>query len=603
VIPSRCVALLFCAVRLCAAADLTVLPDSFRFGPTGQVIEPDRAAGAEPAHKIVLEGARGGFVSCQLAVSLPVPGPYRLDIKPFPPTSGLQLELYRQWFHYVPSAQGYFPDALVPISVPHSAALPDPDNKVTGQTAQPYWLDIWIPATATPGEFTTTAHLDAAGATVELPITVRVLAASIPPEDAIVIDHNSYGTSWFASQYPKLVQKVGPGFYDSPEFYALIHAYHRVIYEHRGVFHQLGYGHAGKVGPEFAPQLAGSGKNKHIDNWRAYDRHYGPLLDGSAFATTHRGPHPIPYAYLPVNPEWPASMVSWGEPGYEREFVNVVSAMERHFREKGWTNTRFELFFNHKKRYKGFSWDGDEARFAKDYEYMREYARLMKRAVPADSPVKFVFRADVSWTMERQFRDLAGVVNFWVCGGGMFNWYRDAARTLKDRGDIVWTYGGTPPVTKPASQMTTDLLRTWLFGIGGFVRWQTVDPGEDPWFHFAGGGETLVYPGDRFGIAGPLASVRLKIQRNAVQDITLLNSFGGRRPLDTLREEAAQRFNGAKIDEWWGARPTFADTDPDDWSNATIDDATSATAKFANIDPGAWKRVRSYVMEAAKEVK
>ena len=31
------------------------------------------------------------------------------------------------------------------------------------------------------------------------------------------------------------------------------------------------------------------------------------------------------------------------------------------FREKGWTSTRFELFFNHKKRYKGFPWDGDES--------------------------------------------------------------------------------------------------------------------------------------------------------------------------------------------------------------------------------------------------
>ena len=112
--------------------------------------------------------------------------------------------------------------------------------------------------------------------------------------------------------------------------------------------------------------------------------------------------------------------------------------MERHFREKKWTNTRFELFFNHKKRYKGFDWDGDEARFAKDYEYLRDYARFMKSAVPADSPVKFVFRADVSWTMERQFRELAGIVNFWVCGGGMAGWYLDALAPLQKRGDIVW---------------------------------------------------------------------------------------------------------------------------------------------------------------------
>ena len=100
--------------------------------------------------------------------------------------------------------------------------------------------------------------------------------------------------------------------------------------------------------------------------------------------------------YLPINPEWPASYLWWGEPGYEAEFVNVVTAMERHFREKGWTNTRFELFFNHKKRYKGFSWDGDQLRFEHDLPFRSEYARMMRRAVPSDSPVHFVFRADAS---------------------------------------------------------------------------------------------------------------------------------------------------------------------------------------------------------------
>ena len=93
-------------------------------------------------------------------------------------------------------------------------------------------------------------------------------------------------------------------------------------------------------------------------------------------------PQPIPFVYLPINPEWPASFLNWGEPGYEAEFVSVVSAMEQHFREKGWTHTKFEMFFNHKKRYKGFHWDGDEARFAQDDPPLLEYSRLLKSAVP-----------------------------------------------------------------------------------------------------------------------------------------------------------------------------------------------------------------------------
>ena len=72
---------------------------------------------------------------------------------------------------------------------------------------------------------------------------------------------------------------------------------------------------------------------------------------------------------------------------------------ERHFREKNWTGTKLELFFNHKKRYKAFPWDGDETRFENDYPYFGEYARLMKLAMPAKSPVQWVFRTDASWTM------------------------------------------------------------------------------------------------------------------------------------------------------------------------------------------------------------
>jgi Domain of unknown function (DUF4091) len=588
----------------CAGADLTALPEYLRSDPFGAIVEADKAAAIAPARAVSVQGARAGYVSFQLLAAMPESGEYTLDVEGFPRESGLKVDIYREWFHYVPSVKSYYPDALIPVRLPHRASMPEPDNRIAKQTRQAYWVDVWIPALAPPGLYQARAVLRAGGNSASVPITLRVLAAMVPAEDAVAIDHNSYGTSWLADQYPALRKRLGDGFFASPEFFALIQSYHRLFYEHRGVFHQLGYGHAGKVGPEFAPRLEGSGKTRHVADWTLFDKHYGPLFDGSAFASTRRGARPIPFVYLPINPEWPASQLWWGEPGYEREFVDVVSEMERHFRDKGWTQTRFELFFNHKKRYKGFSWDGDEARFANDYPYFREYARMMKAAVPAGSPVKFVFRADVSWTMERQFKDLAGVINMWVCGGGMFGWYPEAGRMLKDRGDVVWIYGGTPPVTEPSSHITTDVLRPWLWGIDGFVRWQTASPGADPWFQSDGGGEALIYPGDRFGMAEPISSIRLKIERNAVQDVTLLNGFRGARPVEAMRAEAARRYNGASVSEWRSPRPALADTNPEDWSNADIDDAIPKNPKFSDaIDAGAWQRVRAYVLDLASEVR
>lgn len=592
------------AALACAGADLTATPEYLRPDPFGGIVDADRVPGFAAAHQITLESARSAYVSCHLAARVPEGGDYRLEVNPFPAATGIRVDVYREWFHFLPAAKQYIPDALIPVRSTYASRLPEADNRIPQQTAQAFWLDIWVPSATRPGEYATTAVLRAGGRAVSLPIKLRVLSPAVPDEDVVAIDHNTYGTSWFGQQYPELVKRNGPDFFTSDAFFALIHSYHRVFYEHRGVYHQLGYGHAGKVGPEFAPQLEGSGRSKHISSWAAFDRHYGPLLDGSAFAGTRRGPKPVPFAYLPINPEWPASYLWWGEPGYEREFVNVVSEMERHFREKGWTATRFELFFNHKKRYKGFEWDGDETRFANDYAYFREYARMMKLAVPPDSPVKFVFRADVSWTMEKQFKELAGIINFWTCGGGMFGWYDDAPRMLKARGDIVWVYGGTPAVTQPLPAMAVDVLRPWLWGIDGFVRWLTTSPGPDPWFNFEGGTETLVYPGDRFGVEAPLASVRLKVQRNAVQDLTLLNQFSRLRRLDQLKADAAKRFNDTAVEDWRTPRPALADGKPEDWSNTDVDEVIPKNPKFTTaLDAAAWQRVRQYTLELAREAK
>jgi hypothetical protein len=307
--------------------------------------------------------------------------------------------------------------------------------------------------------------------------------------------------------------------------------------------------------------------------------------------------------YLPINPEWPASFLLWGEPGYNAEFVNVLSEMEQHFREKHWTNTKFEVFFNHKKRYKGFPWDGDEVRFERDNNYFRVYHRMLEQAIPLNSPVRFVMRADTSWTAAQQFRELEGVINFWVVGEGELAWHPDAIPRLKQHGDIIWTYGGTPAVQKVSAEITLNPLRSWINGVEGFVRWQTVDPGPDPWFHLTGGDLTLVYPGERFNIAGPVPSIRLKLQRNCLQDLALLNALCTRDSRKALEEQVVRRFNDTQIADWSNAHAQLPAKPILDWNNADFADALKPyEARFANLDPGAWLRVRDFILERAGSI-
>lgn len=588
-------------------AQLQALPEFLRPDPFGGIVTADRGQSNllgsvyDRHHAVALEGGRGGYVSFQLVVSSAKPAGYTLSVR-F--TGPVQADLFREWFHYTLPQKTYYPDALVPVQSPYRAQLPDLDNHIANQTARAFWVDLWIPPDAAPGIYSGSATLEVSGKRSSLPIKLKVIAAVIPKDDVITVDHNSYGSSWIADEFPRVTGRTGGDFFKSDEFFDLIHAYHRIFYEHRGILHQLGYGHAGKVSPEFAPALEGSGRNKHISSWELFDRHYGPLLDGTAFAGTRRGPRPIPFMYLPINPEWPASFLWWGEPGYETEFVNVVSEMERHFREKGWTKTHFEVFFNHKKRYKGFAWDGDEVKFPKDVAYFVKYGELLKKALPPDTPVHFVFRADVSWDMEQQFKVLQDIVRMWICNGAILSWYQGVPKMLRDRGDIAWYYGGPPSVTEVSSRIAQSAFQAWLWDTTGFVHWLAVSPGDDPWFHFDGGGTTLVYSGERFGIEEPIPSIRLKLERNCLQDLALLDSLKRRRPLDELKAEAAKRFNGSTPDEWWNPRPAFADLPSDQWTGADIDDAVKHTEQLhSHLNPNAWANVRQFTLDLASEAK
>ena len=183
---------------------------------------------------------------------------------------------------------------------------------------------------------------------------------------------------------------------------------------------------------------------------------------------------------IPANQPRMAGIVSLvGRAGLRDEFVNVLSAMERHFREKNWTSTRFELFFNHKKRYKGFNWDGDEIRFERDNDYLVTYRRMVDKAVPADSPVKFVVRADTSWSMADQFERPPR--NRELLGGWRGN-PPVGIRTRRRRSGRVATSCGVtaerPPVDRVSSEITVNPLRSWVSGVQGFVRWLTVAPGR-----------------------------------------------------------------------------------------------------------------------------
>ena len=539
---------------------------------------------------VAVAAARNGYASLRLWVI--GKGDYKLSAK----VPGAEVDLFRGWYHKMAEGGAYMVDALVPVGSKATGMLPDPDNAVKGQKQQEYWLDVFIPADAPVGEAAGRIVLKAGGKTVELPLVVNVLDAVIPDEDAIIPDHNSYGCRWVEGMYPSVFEGVTDAVARDEKTIELLHHYYRICREHRGMLSNLGAGHAGTVDPIYAPTLTGSGRTKAIDDWTLFDRHYGPLLDGSAFETPSPGGPPVRRpavpvwgVYTPINPDWPADYLYWGQSGYEVEMTRCLGQFDRHFRQKGWTTSRPYFFFNHKKRYRWYEWDGDEPKYAKDSKYFLEMGRLLKASV-GDTPVPWAYRMDASWRMKVNFSEFAGFVDYYVCGG-FARWYPEEIRAVVDRGDVIWTYSGTPPVQDTSAALLEHVLRMWCRGVQGHCEWLTTNPGPDPWFDCDGAATGMIYPGERFGIAGPIPSARLKLQRNAVQDVNLIDQAArsaGR--LDETRTEIAEQAG-----LWLWERPPQAvrTLTPEDWDNNNLRSTQDEDmSKHAGLDPLWWLPVR-----------
>jgi hypothetical protein len=299
---------------------------------------------------VVLDAARNGYVSFRVLVH--GQGQYRLSALMY---GGLEVDVFKAWYHRMRSQKGrpptYWPDALVPVPSGQTFQIPDPDNQIEGQTTQAFWLDIFCPADAKPGQATGQIQLVANDETVSLPIRIQVLETTIPHQPCIVMDHNSYGSRWLPDMYPKAFARAGGVEARQQLEIELLQHYYRVVHEHRGLFHNLGTGHSGGFDPIYGPRTTGKGRDKKLVDWELYDRHYGPLLDGSAFGTAapgmpppRRPASPVWSIYTPINPDWPASYLWWGERGYEVEFDRCIRQFDAHLRQNSWTNTHYALY-------------------------------------------------------------------------------------------------------------------------------------------------------------------------------------------------------------------------------------------------------------------
>jgi hypothetical protein len=253
----------------------------------------------------------------------------------------------------------------------------------------------------------------------------------------------------------------------------------------------------------------------------------------------------------------------------------------RHFEEKGWTGTKMELFFNHKKRYRYFPFDGDETRFEEDaviFEIFNDYVR----DIFDETNAQFIFRTDSSWSYGKHLHGkYLDICNMWVVGGSIFSWFPEGPRMMQERNNTIFIYGGIPGgIAENLQSLFFWPVRMVMLDIDGFTLWNSTGFGQkDPLETPEGNGNNIYwYPGSYFGYKLPIPSIRLKALRNYVQMADLMKMAKGTPKLEKIKE-MINGFYNADDSFWWREKPALLNDPPHTWTNAKLSDAQSGYRK------------------------
>ena len=310
-------------------------------------------------------------------------------------------------------------------------------------------------------------------------------------------------------------------------------SYYRLAHKHRTVLNRVPYYHRGNVAEGFAPKWDGK-----TLGWEAWDRRFGPLLDGSAFADLPRKGVPIECFYLPMFENWPTPMEGnyngsyWADRAfperYRRGFAEVARQFAEHANARHWDDTFFQCYFNGKVDFKRNGWSRgtcpwllDEPANFQDYWALRTFGRAFHEGIAkAPGPAKLVFRADIS-RPEWQRDTLDGLLDYNVVGGAFRRYRRMVLDRKESQGQVAVEYGSANAVEDSNVQPAAWSLDVWSLGLDGVLPWQTIGNAES-WTK--ADALSLFYP-PRDGDGGPIPSVRLKAFRRGQQDVEYLTLY------------------------------------------------------------------------------
>lgn len=478
--------------------------------------------------------------------------------------SAKQFDLYVSWF--VPMNGKWYPEVCVPQQLTGGSTPAFRKQNGAGMDGMTnFWVDLFVPAEAKPGNYSGTVTVSVGNEKTAVPVEVAVAKAVIPPECCLDVSMNNYADS-ISSGWPGLADD--PERFNKPRYQKIEQGVFSAAHDHRAFLHYLPYGHSGYVTPSFVPPLVGEGNNRRVASWTAWDRHFGKYFDGSAFAKTRRGAHPVKRFWLSLNLDWPSDFLKFGLPGYEAEWRAVGRDMVDHFKAKGWTKTSFDMFPNHKQRFRYFPWDAEEARFPQDNDLHRYLAKIWKGTFDrkTTNPVRFDYTLGTTWLFEEDIHsDLVDFIDVFIGGGSDLQYHQKELPRLHKKGCQVWPCLNSGNLTDSMRAAAFPPLMVWMLDGDGYMpRWLSMGGwGENAWMglNSENGGASFLYCGAPMKSDDTFVSARFKTHRNMLQTVDAFQ-LAADKPGKANIKKAVNRALGIPASGWVPSRkPDPNDTD------------------------------------------
>lgn len=493
-----------------------------------------------PAAAPTLHAARGEVESLQVVVTAKGGHLTRVDaeIGPFANAAGASLPpgaaiLYRVAYipirYSVPRATeppGLTADPLVPLIDPYTGqknAAPRWDGEklegapfgavpfdVWTDRHQPLWLDVHVPHDAAPGDYTATLRIHAKEADAELPLTLTVWDFTLPKGPT---HENHFGGVERVASYHKVDPK-------SDAYIELEDRYSQMLADHR-------------INPSLPRRLC---PPPGEDGTVTFDSESTENI--AAFVAKYNVTN-IEIPHAPFN-----------ETSDREKVFAFYRSWYAFLAEHGWADRSYIYML-------------DEPNTPEAYDRVRALGAVIHEAEPRIRRLV----VEQTYTQDAAWGTLENAIDIWCPLFGFVD--APSIDRMKQRGSAVWSYTAlvqtAPPYHPEYENVKSDLppfwavdfplvsyrvapWLNWRYGITGLLYWSSVywgSPDRNPWqdtgFRVRWNGEgALLYPGTDAGVAGPIASIRVKALRDGMEDyeyFALLEALGKRDAADAIVRE------------------------------------------------------------------